>query len=98
MIGIIIAMKSEFIFSKQMKSKIILRKNNNEDFFISDNKIVFTYSGIGKDNSAIASQNLITNLKLKTLINIGSAGALSEVRRGSFGVFCEKFFAYMLTK
>lgn len=94
MIGIIIAMKSEFIFSKEMKSKIILKKNNNQDFFIYDNKIVFTYSGIGKVNSAIASQNLITNFKLKTLINIGTAGALSKVLKVNDLVFCEKFFSY----
>ena len=79
-----------------MKSKIILKKNYNLDFYIYDNKRVSTYSGIGEGNSAIASQNLISTFKLKTLMNIGTAGALSKVLKVNDLVFVKSFFHMML--
>ena len=94
MVGIIIALNSEYIFSKEFKKKIIHKKNNNQDFQIYDKKIVFTYSGIGKVNSAIASQNLVTDFKLRTLVDIGTAGALSKVLRVGELVFCGECFSY----
>ncbi|MGL5640136.1 MAG: 5'-methylthioadenosine/S-adenosylhomocysteine nucleosidase [Mycoplasmoidaceae bacterium] len=94
MIGIIIAMESEFIFNKEMKSKITTQTKNKKKFYIYDNKIVFTYSGIGKVNSAISTYNLITSFKIKNLINIGTAGAFSNNLKINDLVLCNKFFSY----
>ncbi|MGL5591606.1 MAG: 5'-methylthioadenosine/S-adenosylhomocysteine nucleosidase [Mycoplasmoidaceae bacterium] len=94
MIGIIIAMESEFIFDKEMKSKITEEIKNNNKFFIYDKKIVFTYSGIGKVNSAISTYNLITSFKVKKIINIGTAGAFSDDLKINDLVICNKFFSY----
>ncbi|MGL5245993.1 MAG: 5'-methylthioadenosine/S-adenosylhomocysteine nucleosidase [Mycoplasmoidaceae bacterium] len=94
MIGIIIAMKSELVFNKEMKSKMTLEIINNQNFFIYNNKLVFTYSGIGKVNSAIATYNLVTSFKIKNLINIGTSGAFSNDLKINDLVLCNKFFSY----
>ena len=46
---------------------------------IEDTKVVVVKSGVGKVNAARTTQILIDKLKVKSVINVGSAGALNPL-------------------
>lgn len=80
-IGIIGAMDEEI---EILKSKIILSNTvsiANMDFFegeINERDIVLVKCGIGKVNSAICTQVLISIFKVDSIINTGVAGAIYD--------------------
>lgn len=80
-IGIICAMQEEFeLISNDIKDKSIIKKLNLE--FISGNlngkKIIGVICGIGKVNSAICTQILISEFQCTHIINSGVAGGINK--------------------
>ena len=80
MYGIIVAMQEELEeIIKIMKD--IEEKEIYGIYFIKgkieDTKVVVVKSGVGKVNAARTTQILIDNLKVKSIINVGAAGALN---------------------
>lgn len=80
MYGIIVAMQEELEeIIKIMKD--IEEKEIYGIYFIKgkieDTKVVVVKSGVGKVNAARTTQILIDNLKVKSIINVGTAGALN---------------------
>lgn len=80
MYGIIVAMQEELEeIIKIMKD--IEEKEIYGIYFIKgkieDTKVVVVKSGVGKVNAARTTQILIDKLKVKSIINVGTAGALS---------------------
>jgi adenosylhomocysteine nucleosidase len=80
-IGIIGAMDEEIRFLRnEMKIKEI-KTIADMDFYIGiiENKeVVLVRCGIGKVNAAICTQILISVFDIKTIINIGVAGAIKD--------------------
>lgn len=82
MIGIVVAM-SEELTRILFKSNIIYIDDylSYRSFFackICDKDVVLTVSGIGKVNSSLATQYMIDNYKVSSVINIGVAGSLDK--------------------
>ena len=80
-IGIICAMKEEFnLIAQDIKTKEIIKKTNLE--FITgklhDKNVVGVICGIGKVNSAICTQILISEFKCTHILNSGVAGGLKD--------------------
>ena len=81
-IGVIFAVEEEI-----MAFKDIISIDKEYDIFdlhfyegvINDNYFVLTLSGIGKVNSARATQILIDNYKVDYIINVGVAGGVSKL-------------------
>lgn len=81
-IGIIVAMQEEL----EEILKIMEEKEEKEIYGITfiigkieDTKVVVVKSGVGKVNAARITQILIDKLKVKSVINVGSAGALNPL-------------------
>ena len=81
-IGIIVAMQEEL----EKILKIMEEKEEKEIYGITfiigkieDTKVVVVKSGVGKVNAARTTQILIDKLKVKSVINVGSAGALNPL-------------------
>lgn len=81
-IGIIVAMQEEL----EEILKIMEEKEEKEIYGITfiigkieDTKVVVVKSGVGKVNAARTTQILIDKLKVKSVINVGSAGALNPL-------------------
>ncbi|MGL4647111.1 MAG: 5'-methylthioadenosine/S-adenosylhomocysteine nucleosidase [Mycoplasmoidaceae bacterium] len=90
-IGIIIAMHEEFSIDSLEIKKITI---NNQIYYQYQDSHIFTFSGIGKINAAIAAQLLLINFKITKLINIGSAGALNSSLEINDIIICDKIFNY----
>lgn len=80
-VGIIVAMQEEL----EEILKIMKEIEENEIYGISfingkieDTKVVVVKSGVGKVNAARTTQILIDKLDVKSVINVGSAGALNS--------------------
>ncbi len=79
-IGIIIALDEELNINEQ-NLKFRKEKKLNKDFWIfkyKRNKIILTYSGVGKVNASSSTTLLINNYKVDKIINIGSTGSVSK--------------------
>lgn len=78
-IGIIGAMESEIeLLTKTVKCDI--KEYAHTKFYVGEygaNKVVIACSGIGKVNSALTAQNMITTFGAEKIINTGIAGGLS---------------------
>lgn len=80
-IGIIAAMQEEMIEIKKIMTDI-QEKNIFELIYttgkINDKEIVLVEAGVGKVNAARATQIMIDNFEIDSIINVGSAGATNE--------------------
>lgn len=79
-IGIVIALEEELKIEDQ-NLKFKKEKVLNRNFWIfkyNGNKIILTYSGVGKVNASSATTILINCYKVNNIINIGSSGSVSK--------------------
>lgn len=86
MIGIIGAMETEVEFLYSQLQEKSVQKYAFLDFYVGklfNKDVVIVKSGVGKVNSALCAQLLITNFNVKTIINTGIAGATGK----GLGVF-----------
>jgi len=80
-IGIIGAMEEEIKLLIEKMHKNNTKVINNFNFYIcdlKDIKVIITKSGIGKVNSAVGTQLLISNFSPDYIINTGVAGGISK--------------------
>lgn len=80
-IGIIGAMPSELVDIREALGEGKIEKKNGFEFHINEylgKKIITCCSGIGKVNSALCAQNLISEYKPDYLINAGIAGGMDS--------------------
>ena len=72
MLGIIVAVDYEVdkIVNIAEKKTIF-----NQDFYLINNKVVLTFSGIGKANAARSAANLISQFNVDQVFNIGTSGS-----------------------
>lgn len=81
MIGIIGAMSEEVLAIKTLIKNITTKKLFNLEFYLGqiENKdVVLVQSGIGKTLSALTTTILVTNFNVDKIINVGTAGGLSD--------------------
>jgi adenosylhomocysteine nucleosidase len=93
-IGIIGAMQEEvdlLLDNLDKDSTFSIAKLQFHQGRINGKKVVIVKSGIGKTNSAIASQILIDKFDSKTIINTGVAGALKEGLTTGDVLICDMF-------
>lgn len=79
-VGIIVAMKEELEEIIKIMEDIEKKEIYEISFIngkIENNEVVVVESGVGKVNAARTTQILIDKLNIKTVINVGSAGALN---------------------
>lgn len=96
-VGIIVAMQEEqeeiLKIMKEIEEKEIYK-----NYFISgkieDTKVVLVKSGIGKVNAARITQILIDKFNVKTIINVGAAGALNPFLNIGDIVIAEKLIQH----
>lgn len=101
-IGLIIALGYELDISN-FDYEII--KQDNQIYYILNNKVILTYSGVGKVNAAISTTLLVKNFNIKNIINIGLAGScnksinvgdinlVAECQYGDVDVTCDNSYA-----
>lgn len=80
-LGIIVAMEEELevVLKIMNKNKTVVRANMNfHKGEISGKEIIAVICGIGKVNSAICTQILISEFNVDTVINIGIAGGIGK--------------------
>ncbi|SHI73412.1 adenosylhomocysteine nucleosidase [Dethiosulfatibacter aminovorans DSM 17477] len=80
-IGIIGAMDEEILLLKEKIENIVETDCLNFKIYSGEyagKKVVFMRSGIGKVNSAVSTQILISDFKAASIINTGIAGSLAE--------------------
>ena len=78
-IAVICAMDIELEGYKKLLSNIRKEQIINHEFLVGnylDNKLVITKCGIGKVNSALCAQILISEFKVDAVVNTGVAGAI----------------------
>ncbi len=81
MIGIIGAMSEEVLAIKTLIENVSIKSIYNLDFYvgqIANKDVVLVLSGIGKSLSALTTTMLVTNFKIDKIINVGTAGGLSN--------------------
>lgn len=81
MIGIIGAMHEEVIEIKKLMTDVIIEESHSLTFYVgklADNKVVLVQSGIGKTLSALTTTVLVTTYNIDLLINVGTAGGISD--------------------
>ena len=79
-IGIIVAMQEELDEVLKMMGCVKQEKIYEIDYYtgkIETTNVILVKSGVGKVNAARTTQILIDKLDVKTIINVGSAGALN---------------------
>ena len=79
MLGIIVAMSTEFTLVEASMTEKESKKIHGIDFLcgkIGDKSIVLCQSGIGKVNSAVKTVEMILNFNPKAIINTGVAGGI----------------------
>ena len=79
-VGIIVAMQEELEEILNIKNNIEEKEIYEISFIsgkIEDTEVVVVKSGVGKVNAARTTQILIDKLNVKSVINVGSAGALN---------------------
>lgn len=80
-VGIIVAMQEELEEIKNIMTNIEEKRYYNIIFLegkIQSTNIILVKSGVGKVNAARTTQILIDKFKIKSIINVGSAGALNH--------------------
>lgn len=80
-IGIIGAMEEEITLVKELMNDITVSEIAGLTFYmgrINDTDLVVVRSGIGKVNAAMCTQILIDRFEVKSIINIGVAGAIAD--------------------
>ena len=80
-IGIIGAMEEEITLVKELMTDITVSEIAGLTFYmgrINDTDLVVVRSGIGKVNAAMCTQILIDRFEVKSIINIGVAGAIAD--------------------
>lgn len=81
-IGIVVAMQEERDAIEKVMEEVENQSISNLEIYIgkiSGKKCIMVQSGVGKVNAARATQVLIDNYKVKTIVNIGAAGALNAM-------------------
>ena len=80
-IGIIVAIKEELDEILEIMNEKKQKKIHNITFYegkIENNYVIVVQSGAGKVNAARTTQILIDKFEIKSIINVGSAGALNS--------------------
>lgn len=80
-IGIIGAMPSELADIRETLGKAEIEKKSGFEYHTNEycgKKIISACSGVGKVNSSLCAQNMITEYKLDCLINAGIAGGMDR--------------------
>ncbi len=80
-IGIIVAIKEELDEILEIMKEKKQKKIHNITFYegkIENNYVIVVQSGAGKVNAARTTQILIDKFEIKSIINVGSAGALTS--------------------
>ncbi|MBE6650870.1 MAG: 5'-methylthioadenosine/adenosylhomocysteine nucleosidase [Ruminococcaceae bacterium] len=78
-VGIICAMNKEIAYIKEkFNATLIEEKHSIYEAFYEGKRIIACVSGIGKVNSAVATQRLIFNFSVDYIINVGIAGGLNK--------------------
>ncbi len=81
-IGIVVAMQEEREAIEKVMEEVENQSISNLEIYIgkiSGKKCIMVQSGVGKVNAARATQVLIDNYKVKTIVNIGAAGAVNAM-------------------
>lgn len=80
-IGIVVAMDEEFEEVKRKMKDIKTKNIYNLEFVagkIGKSECVLVKCGVGKVNAARTTQVMVDNFELKSIINVGSAGAIND--------------------
>lgn len=78
-VGIICAMNKEIAYIKEkFNASLIEEKHSIYQAFYQNKRIIACVSGIGKVNSAVATQRLIFKFNPDYIINVGIAGGLNK--------------------
>ena len=96
-VGIIVAMQEELEEILKIMKDIEEKEIYGISFVdgkIEDTKVVVVKSGVGKVNAARTTQILIDKLDVKSVINVGSAGALNPVLNIGDIVIAEKLIQH----
>ena len=72
MLGIIVAVDYEV---DKITKNAIKKTIYNQDFYLINDRVVLTFSGIGKSNAARSVTNLIANFPVTQIFNIGTSGS-----------------------
>ena len=81
MIGIIVAMNSEFNKEFKIKKNCHIHISTNQKFYIFNclkQSFILVFSSVGKANAAATTINLIKTFPVKKIINLGTAGSSYE--------------------
>lgn len=75
MLGIIVAVDYEVAeLLKQAQKQTI----HHQDFYLFNNDVVLTFSGIGKANAARSTANLLNNFDVDCVLNAGTSGSCNK--------------------
>lgn len=75
MLGIIVAVDYEVAELLKTAQKQTI---NYQEFYVFDNDVVLTFSGIGKANAAASTANLLNNFDIDCVVNAGTSGSCNK--------------------